>query len=728
MFRSIAKLSSSKKGVWISLSAWIIITILLTFLAPGSRDELSVKEGSGMPDDALSEQANRVLDEHFPGDEALPAILVFTSDNELSEEDLGSIYAASKEIEEENIGNVKEMLPLHNLPPQALGSFLSEDGTSIFLPINLKDNLDSDQISETLQTIEKIVEDNAGESLTYKMTGPAAIAADTVELFTRADVVLILSTVALILILLIVIYRSPLLAIIPLLACGIVYQVVDKVLGIAGHYGVFLDSQTLSIMAILLFAALTDYSLFVFARFREELKVRSSKYESMKEAMTHVSEPIFFSGTTVLVAVLMLFFASDAAYRNFAPVFAIAMAIIVIGGLTLVPAVFTLFGRTAFWPFIPKEGEAKKEKTTIWNKIGGLVTRRPGILAVVITAIMIVFALNISSIQYSFNLLKSFPEDMESREGFEILEDKYSPGSLAPTQVIVTSGSEIKADELSSLIAELEDEQGVETITPSSEAVLRDMSSAISEDGKAAKLDMTLDQNPYSAEAIQTIKDLQENADTHLEESNTEGSYSVHYAGETALQADVDRANDRDTPLVVILITVFITLMLGLMTRSVTAPLYMMGTILLSYFSAMGLGMFILDHLFGIDEISSRIPLYTFVFLVALGVDYNIMLVSRIQEEVGRFSLKEAVQRGIANTGGVISSAGLILAATFAVLTTQPVQELFTFGFIVAVGIIIDTFIVRSMLVPSIIILLGKWSFWPFNKKQAGAEKQTHEA
>lgn len=718
MFHFIAKLFSSKKGVAITLSFWFILTITLSFFAPSSQNQKSAKEGSGLPDTSLYEQAKTIMDENFSNDEGTPAILVFTSEKTLTEEELASITAASQAITEANIEHVTEVLALYQMPPQVIQAFVSEDGTSISLPITIAPNIETEEITKALDSIKEQVENSAADTLVYKMTGPAAIASDSVKLFEQADVVLIIATVALILVLLIVIYRSPLLAIIPLLACGIVYLVVDRALGLAGEAGLFLDAQTLSIMAILLFAAITDYSLFVFSRFREELKLGNDKYTSMKKAMSKVAEPIFFSGATIIVAVLMLLFASDEAYSNFAPVFAIAVFIIAIGGLTLVPALFTLFGKTAFWPFIPKPGDGKKESAKFWGKLGSFVTTYPRIIIIVITFIMVAFSINVANIQYSFNILKSFPEDMESREGFEILESKYSPGSLAPTTVLISSDSEIENESLVALIAELEKQEGIESISPSSEAILQDRSSILSENGEAARLQMILDEDPYSLAAIETIQLLQENAEETLQAAGVEKQLSLYFTGETALQADIQRANDRDTFLVVILVTVFITIMLGLLTRSIIAPLYMMGTILLSFFSALGLGMLILEGFFDIDAMGSRIPLYTFVFLVALGVDYNIMLVSRIKEEIGHFSMKEAVERGVSFTGGVISSAGLILAATFAVLTTQPILELFIFGFVVALGVIIDTFIVRSMLVPAIIVVLGKWSFWPLKKEK----------
>ncbi|MFS0780245.1 MMPL family transporter [Bacillus sp. 1P06AnD] len=724
MFKWIAKATRSKKGVLSIIAIWLIAVIVLTLVAPAAKDQVSKSDGSGLPETALSEKAQKQMDAYFKEDDGTPAIAVFTSKEKLTKQQLKEIGDASKAISENHSKNIKEVLPLYKMPPQAQAALLSKDGTSITLPVTLKSGLESKDITSVLKDLKKEIKQNVSDSVKVKWTGPAAIASDSVQLFSNADVVLILATVAIILILLILIYHSPLLAIIPLLACGIVYLVVDRVLGLMGKAGVHLDQQSLSIMSILLFAALTDYSLFVFARFREELKTRKNKYESMFHAMKSVAEPIFFSGSTVFVAMLMLFFASDAGYRNFAPIFSSAMVIILIGGLTLVPALFTLFGKKAFWPFIPKNGVQKKEKQHIWDKIGVFVSRRPKTIIAVITLLLVVFSLNTFNIKYSFNLLKSFPSDMESRQGFEILEDKYSPGSLAPTNVLITSDHQLDPEKLTAIAQQLEKQKGVESISPSSETIAKAYQNNVSEDGKAVKLQMILKDNPYTLDAIAAMDQLNDHRSGILKDSNAHNDYHLYFTGETAQQADMNKANDRDTLVVVILVTVFIMVMLGLQTRSIIAPIYMMVTILLSYFAALGLGMWIFDHIFGYDAMSYRIPLYTFVFLVALGVDYNIMLVSRIKEEMGSFSLKEAVHLGIGKTGGVISSAGLILAATFAVLTTQPIQELFMFGFMVAIGVLMDTFLVRSMLVPAIILILGKWSFWP-SKEQKQKDK-TH--
>lgn len=236
----------------------------------------------------------------------------------------------------------------------------------------------------------------------------------------------------------------------------------------------------------------------------------------------------------------------------------------------------------------------------------------------------------------------------------------------------------------------------------------------VTNDGKVAKLVLTLKQNPYEVVSLEQMDKLRDKADQIVKDSGLQSvGAKLYFAGETAKTLDIKKTSERDTMLAVILVTIFITILLGVQTRSLIAPLYMISTILLSFLAAMGISLFIFEQFFGYETISYRVPLYTFVFLVALGVDYNIILMSRIKEELRKHPLKKAVVRGLALTGGVISSAGLILAATFGVLTTQPILELFLFGFMVALGILIDTFLVRTILVPALIVLLKRWSFWP---------------
>lgn len=723
--RSFAAAVSGKKGVIITFIVWLLCLVLVSGIAPGAREYAINVSGADLPEEAQSVIAKEELKRYFPKEGGNPALLVFHNQQKLTSDDLKQVSELSKYLHsDEAPKTIKERVPFHQLPPPAQQAFLSEDQTTLVLPVILKDGLEMSDINQTITTFQQKGDSLLKGSTKLKITGPAGIASDTITIFENADLILLLSTIGLILVLLIFIYRSPLLALIPLLACGIVYQIVDRLLGFSAKSGWFdVESQSLSIVSILLFAALTDYSLLVFARFREELRKEENKYIAMQAAMKQVWEPIFFSGGTVLAAMLVLFIADYKPYQNFAPVFSLAMAVILTAGLTLVPALFVLFGRRAFWPAIPRVGEdAKEEKTnSFWKKIGRFVVKKPGMISIVLIAIFIVCSLNMTQITYSFNLIKSFPEDMNSRIGYEWLEEYYAKGELAPTTVVLTSSKKIDPKNLERLKAEIEKQEGVEKVTTNinvnpaipSQHMGQD-GQILSDDGKAAKLQFIFKDNPYDQQAIDQLRTIRSQAEEILQKSGfNPDTDQLHFAGETAKQVDTQEINNRDTRNVIIFVTLLILLLLGLQTRSVLAPLYMMFTIILSYGAAMGLSTFVFQHLMDLPTMSYRIPLYTFVFLVALGVDYSIMLVSRIREESQKYELKEAVIKGVALTGGVISSAGVILAATFGVLMTQPLLELIMFGFAVALGILLDTFLVRALLVPSIITLFGKYSFWP---------------
>lgn len=698
---SITDRVSTKKGKWITLGIWLAAVLLLTFLAPSVRDYQVVSVDS-LPEDAQSVIAGEKVESYFENSNLIPALLVLQSDDE--EIDIEQLGALTSEIQQAEIEGVEEVIPFAELPPQATEGFLSEDRMTAIVPVNLTASLDSSDIEVAL---DEIIELN-GENTDYALniTGPAGIAVDTTSLFERADLVLIFATVGIILVLLVIIYRSPLLALIPLLAAGLVYQIVMQILGLWGQAGLDMSSQSISIMLILLFAAVIDYSLFVFSRFREELKTHDSKHESMKAAMRGTGLPVFYSGGTVLAAMLILIFATLGDYRNFAPIFGTALFVIMLSSVTLVPALFTIFGRKSFWPMIPKVGDSQVKSNSIWSRVGRMVTRKPLASVLVIAVFIIVSAANIFNLDYEFNLLKSFPEDMPSREGYEILEENFSAGDLAQTTVLFESEEALSEEDIESLANVLSEQELVESVRPDN----------TTDDGEVVSYSLTFSENPYEIVTMDALEGIRDNADSLVEESNLSGD--LYFSGETASSIDERAYNDRDLIVIVILETVLIFVMLIFLTKSFRMPLYMMGTILVSFFAALGLGIFLTDLFFGIDTVSNRVPVYSFIFLVALGIDYNIILVSRFLEEREKHPVKKAVEIAVANTGGVISSAGIILASTFAVLMTQPIELLFVFGFIVAVGILIDTFLIRGVLLPGLLVLFEK------DKKKA---KETSE-
>jgi putative drug exporter of the RND superfamily len=690
-----------KRLWWLSVGVWIALTIILSALAPGGKEFVQANKDAGLPADVESIIADRQLDKHFPQDGGMPIFAVFHKEGGITDEE---IHTFAETLEGIGLDEV-ETLPLSKMNPEIQRTFLSENEKTFFVPLTLQNDLEGNELNDLVRAIKDSVDPKIDKSIEVSWTGPGAIASDAIELFSRADVVLLLSTVGLILILLLVIYRSPLLTLIPLVGAAIAYAVVDRLIGLSASVGLLTaESQALSIMTILLFAVVTDYSLLIFSRYREELRIHESTDAAMRETMRHVKEPIFFSGSTIVLGVSTLFFALYEPYRNFAPVFAIAAGVMLIAGLTLLPALFALIGRKAFWPVIPKYGEETIEKKTTWGKVANKVTKRPVLFLIPITLLLLLGAWNVTNMEKSYDLIESFPEDLSSRVGYERLADSFSPGSLAPGTLLFVSEHELTMEELNEVVGKVEEKSGIVSVSAAG--------NPLSEDGKSAKFSVTFKGNPYGAEAFDTVLDLRDEGPEIMKEAGIVGT-DLHIAGESAKYADLRDISERDTWLVMTLMAILITIMLGLQTRSIIAPIYMMGTILLSYAATLGLSLFLFDKFLGLEAIGYRIPLYTFVFLVALGVDYSIMLIARIREEMKSLPFEDAVRRGLERTGGVISSAGVILAATFLVLTTMPIDELKLFGFMMALGILIDTFIVRPLLIPAILILLGKWSFWP---------------
>lgn len=690
---------------WLSIGIWMLLTVLLSAIAPGSKENVVANKDAGLPSDTPSIVAAHQLEKYFPNDGGIPLFAVFHKDSGLSDEELVNFSQAAESLKEDKAFEGVDVIPLSRLQPEQRASFLSENEETFFIPLALPQNLEGKDMNKLVQSIKASVGDQVADGIELSWTGPAGIASDAVELFSQADIVLLLSTVGLILVLLLIIYRSPLLTLIPLLGAGIVYAVVDRVVGFTTAEGWFgVDSQALSIMTILLFAVVTDYSLLIFSRYREELKAHKDANVAMRETMRHVKEPIFFSGSTIVLGVATLFFALYEPYRNFAPVFAIAAGAMLIAGLTLLPALFAVIGRKAFWPVIPKYGEATAEKKTIWGKVAAVVTKKPWQFMIPILLLLALGAWNMTNMKESYDLIASFPEDLSSRVGYERLGEDFSEGSLAPGTLLFVSDNELGMEEMKAVIERIGEDPAIAQITT--------QGNPLNEEGNAAKFSVTFEGNPYDEEAFDAVLKLRKDSEKIMKEANLSGT-NLYISGETAVNADLRDINDRDTWIVMVLMTVLITIMLGFQTRSIIAPIYMIGSILLSFAATVGLAYFLFGVFLNLDGLSYRIPLYAFVFLVALGVDYSIMLIARIREEMKVMPFDDAVRKGVERTGGVISSAGLILAATFLVLATMPIYELKLFGFIMALGILIDTFIVRPLLIPAVLVLLGKWSFWP---------------
>ncbi|WP_150270202.1 MMPL family transporter [Paenibacillus tepidiphilus] len=714
---------AGSKTKWVTLGIWIAVIAVLTMVWPSVNSQV-INNAQNLPDDAQSVRASAVAETEFPAGSGVPALLVWHREGGLSEQDLLHIIAVYGGLEQEPLMHQNFVPPLGQVPPQALQASLSEDRSTLVTPVLFDKSADSGELGDSVSDLKERIKETTGSDpasapadgseLSLRVSGPVGISIDATGLFEDADVALLIATVLLVLVFLLLIYRSPILALIPLVAVGFAYLAVSPVLGKMAQEGwITVDSQAVSIMTVLLFGAGTDYCLFLIARFRQLLKVEESKGRALLGAISQASGAIAMSGFTVVMALFALLLAKYGAYHRFAVPFSLSILIMGIASLTLVPALLAIFGRTSFFPFIPRTPEMEAERARAKGKpapqpkprkkgIGQLVVSRPWAIVGITVVLLGVLASFSTGIKFTYDLLSSFPEDMESRQGFELIGEQFSPGELAPAKLMLDTEGLVDGEDMKVILSGL---SYVDTVSdPQQGAVNKNI----------LGYDIEFKENPYSLEAMNHIPALLDTAEGALIDAGiSDPDESVWVSGQTATQYDTKELGERDTDLIIPVVIALITLLLLIYLRSVTATIYLVATVILSFFSALGLGWVIIHYVLGADAIQGAIPLYSFVFLVALGEDYNIFMISNIWKKRKIMPLKQAIAEGVNETGAVITSAGIILAGTFAVLASLPIQVLVQFGIITAIGVLLDTFIVRPFLVPAITVLLGRHAFWP---------------
>ncbi|PED34827.1 MMPL family transporter [Bacillus cereus] len=734
----LGRLVAGKNTQWITLSVWVLITLLLSFTLPQVN---STKEPNpkNLPETAMSQQAEALMKKEFPNNAGNPLLVVWYRDGGLQSQDYKLIQDVYKELKASPLKEQSTLPPFDTIPEQVLSKSASKDGTSFVTPVFFNKSAGTDILKGNLEEFRKIVNSKVDEDpfkqkisesgLHVRLSGPVGIQTDAVSLFSQADVKLLVATVLLVLVLLILLYRSPILAILPILVVGFAYGIISPTLGfLADHGWIKVDAQAISIMTVLLFGAGTDYCLFLISRYREYLLEEESKYKALQLAIKASGGAIIMSALTVVLGLGTLLLAHYGAFHRFAVPFSVAVFIMGIAALTILPALLLIFGRIAFFPFIPRTTsmneefarkkravKVEKSKGSFSKKLGDVVVRRPWTIIMLTVFVLGGLASFVPRIQYTYDLLESFPKDMPSREGFTLISDHFSAGELAPVKVVVdTKGKELPIKQ------ELEKFSFVNTVKEPKEG---------KENKQIQMYEVSLAENPYSIEALDQIPKLKSNVEKVLKDaviSNAEEQLWI--GGETASLYDTKQITERDESVIIPVMISIIALLLLVYLRSVVAMVYLIVTVVLSFFSALGAGWILLHYGMGAPAIQGAIPLYAFVFLVALGEDYNIFMVSEIWKNRKTQNHLDAVKNGVIQTGSVITSAGLILAGTFAVLGTLPIQVLVQFGIVTAIGVLLDTFIVRPLLVPAITVVLGRFAFWPGKLSRKSEEIQKVDA
>lgn len=499
--------------------------------------------------------------------------------------------------------------------------------------------------------------------------------------------------------LLVLIYRSPIFWVLPLLSVFFAEGLVRGIGTLLAEAGVVVNGQTGGILLVLVFGAGTDYALLLTARYREELRRHADRHDAMRIALRTAGPAIVASAATVVSALLVLGLAEVNSTAGLGPVGAMGVAVAALAMLTILPALLLVGGRRAFWPFVPRLGDEDGAARGAWARLGSLVARGPRRVWVGTTLVLGAMALGTLAYDPSLTSSQAFRGSVESVEGQRLLESSFPAGASAPTVVLVTDPG--RAAVVRSAVAKAPEVASVGSI----------------ETGPAgAQFSATLTRDPYGTEAFADISSLRERL-------RAVAGDAVLVGGPTAEEADLRAATSRDTKLLVPLVLAVVLAILVLLLRAITAPLMLMATVVLSFFAALGFSVVVFDRVFGFPGQDPGYPLFAFIFLVALGVDYNIFLMARVREEALRTPTRKAVLRGLAVTGGVITSAGVVLAGTFAVLGVLPLVALTQIGFTVAFGVLLDAAIVRSILVPALTLDLGERTWWPSRLSREQARK-----
>ena len=648
---------------------------------------------NGLPDSAESVQVAKIQ-ENFDVVEGSAAFIVYFSDTEFTQTQLEWIQGAFDPQKMMPSGGANEkFLEFSNaevmgekfVPPAAI----SEDGTTALITVPLDATDDFELTTERVETMRELAPEAMPAGIDVYVTGPEAFIKDVGSIFEGADFLLLAFTAGVVAVLLLVTYRSPVLWLIPLAVVG----TADGMAGIlarrvADFLGFVPDGSVTGILSVLVFGAATNYALLLIARYREELLNFEDRREAMRVAIRGAGPAILASGSTVAVALALLLLAEIEGRQVLGLVSAVGIVVAMVAGLLVLPSALVVFGRWIFWPFVPKVGGKNPYEKSIWSKLGNAVSKKPLAVAAIGVAILGGLASGGLGIKNGLSATEIFIEKPEAVLGQEVLADAFPAGSATPTFVVVETEYVDEARELVDIpgVAEISDGQS---------------------DANYSELRLVLDADPESNEALEVIRDLR----VILDEL-PDGAISL-VGGQDASTLDVTDATARDQALLVPLILVSVFLILILLLRSLAAPIFLMIAVVGSFFSALGASWLIFQYVYGFPALDLTVLILAFLFLVALGVDYSIFLVTRAQEEARLLGTRAGMRKALGATGGVITSAGVLLAAVFTVLGVLPLIALAQVGTIVGIGVLLDTLLVRTIIVPAIAFVTGKKFWWP---------------
>ncbi|MEV4416257.1 MMPL family transporter [Catellatospora sp. NPDC049609] len=677
-WQRISTAPAGRRTAWSVLTGWLLIAVsavMFTQLGDVETNDVS----SWLPAAAESTRALDLAAAEFPADEPDRLLLVYARD--------GGLTAADREAADAD-ATALAGLAAGTIPPP----IPSDDGAALLVAVPLSPaQAAEDAVGPVLDRVRAVQAEGLPGGLAAWVTGGPAAGADFDAAFDSLDTTLLAVTVGVVALLLLLTYRSPVLLLIPLVTVGIASRLAEALVYLgAKHLGLVVNGASAGILTVLVFGAGTDYALLLISRYREELTRHADHRHAMRLALRHSLPAIIASAATVILALLTLLAAGLNSTRGLGPVAALGIASALLAMTTLLPALLVTFGRRVFWPLIPavRADGSPARGPGLWARTAGFVACHPRPIWMVTALALAALSLGTTTLTVGVHQSESFTSKPDSVRGFEALAEHYPAGSGDPTELYTST---LRADEVAAAVRGL---PGVAEVGQAEPSVA----------GGWTRLRIVLADPPSSDGAEQTVLRLRDTAQ--------DVDPGALVGGATAQELDQNTTMDADLRLIIPLILVVVLGVLVVLLRALVAPLLLLASVLLSFGAALGASALVY-HAIGFPAIDRSVLLHGFLFLVALGVDYTIFLMTRAREESAALGHGAGMSRALAVTGGVITSAGVVLAATFAVLSLMPIVFMMQLGILVGLGVLLDTFVVRSLLVPALVHHVGPRSWWP---------------
>ena len=677
MHRQIAGRLTGRVTKWVVLAVWIVVLVAAGGLAAKLTGAQNNTSSSWLPGSAESTKALEKL-KAFQDENDLPTVVVYERKSGLTEADVSAATEQAAKLQQLDGVVGKVIGPIQSTDKQAMQTVVT---------FNFGKNGWND-MPKAAKAIRAVAPSTGG--LAVHVAGPGGQAADSADAFKGIDGTLLYATVGVVIVILLFTYRSPILWLLPVISAGVALTVAQAVIYLlAKHAGLTVNGQSAGILTVLVFGAGTDYALLLIARYREELRRHQDRHEAMAFALHRATPAIIASAATVVLGMLCLLVAEMNSTRGLGPVAAIGIGVGLLVMITLLPALLVITGRWIFWPKRPAYGSPEPTQTGGWARLGTRIARRPRAVWATTAGVLVVCSLGLFALDASgLTTQDSYTKDFDSVIGQRVLNDHQLADRSSPSMIVTNAA---QASAVQQAVA------GVPGVAQANPPVVK---------GDVALITAPLTHDASTQPAFATVRDIR--AAVH----GVEGADAL-VGGQSAILLDIDAATSHDNKVIIPLVLVVVMLILMVLLRAVLSPVLLVLTVVLSFGASLGISSLLFKYVFGFAGADPSLPLFVFVFLVALGIDYNIFLMTRVREETFDRGTKQGSLVALAATGGVITSAGLVMASTFLVLGTLPLVAFAEIGVAVAIGVLLDSMVVRPVLVTALNLDLGSRIWWP---------------